>query len=877
MVRRRVPLAEVRGEDATRVLVVLADARLVTVDEREAEVAHEALLREWPRLREWLAEDAEGRRLHLHLTHAAADWDASRRDPAELYRGARLASALDWATEHHEHPNALEREFLAAGREEAERESERQHAANRRLRALLGGVAVLLAVAVVAGVVALNQRGDARAAAVVADAERVGAAGVNRDRLDQAALLARAGVDLHDSPATRSTLLSVLNRNPAAVGVLATDGWPTWSLAVSDDERLSAVGTWRGTITIFDDSGRRVSRYELEEGFVQHLRFSPDGGVLAVTGQPTDAELPQDGAPEQQPTVVDLVQPRTARRLRRVVLPGIRDEAIDFTYASVAFSADGRTLAVPQFAVPAGTGRVHRYDARTGRALRPPIRIVSGADTIAVGAGGQHFAVSGTNGSSVFDVERFREVARLRAGGGRAAISPDGGTVALGSGNGAVRLVDVVSGRVRRREDAHTGPVAGMAFARDGRALLSAGVDGNIVVREVGRGDVVETFEGHGPGEHLALEASRDGRTVYSSGDDGRAFVWDVAGDRRLDRPFRTPPFVASEDQFPPGLAISPDGRTFAVSQSDGFVTLRDAESLALRGRFRALRGYATAVDFSPDGRLLVVTGKGGQLTLWDARSLEPRGELEGLPSASQAVAFSPDGRFVAAAEAGIAEEGEGSRAPQWSVLLWDVRRRTAPRKLSSLSSGSIAFSPDGRLLAIAGFTKPTEVRDVRTGRLVARLETGEYTRAVGFSPDGGLLVTGDYAGAAQLWDTDGFERDGTPLRGHAGRVQAIDFTRDGRTLMTGAADGKVQLWDVTTRKPVGSALTITPNAFLSAAFAPDRDRLFAVSEVGRGVRWEVSTEAWKRHACAIAGRAMTAQEWTDALPDRPFRPVCGD
>jgi WD40 repeat protein len=280
------------------------------------------------------------------------------------------------------------------------------------------------------------------------------------------------------------------------------------------------------------------------------------------------------------------------------------------------------------------------------------------------------------------------------------------------------------------------------------------------------------------------------------------------------------------------------------------------------------------------------VSGKQGQLTLTDARSLERVADLKGMKTSSHAVAFSPDGRVLAAAEIGAAGGADEPQplptqrrqgGPARSVRLWDVRRRTEVMVLSKLPSASLAFSPDGRLLAMSGYDQPVEVRDVRTGRLVARLETDDHSRSVAFSPDGRLLVTGDYAGAAQLWETDGFERSGTPLLGHAARIQSIDFTRDGRTLVTAAADGKVQLWDLATRKPVGTALTIDENAFLSAKFAHDRDRLFAVSEFGRGVRWEVSPEAWKRHACAIAGRPMTEQEWADALPDRPFRPVCLD
>ena len=94
----------------------------MTRDRGAVEVAHEALLNEWPRLRSWLEEDAEGRQLHQHLIHAARDWQSAGRDPGELYRGARLASALDWAAGHERDLNELERAFLHESRAEAEHE-----------------------------------------------------------------------------------------------------------------------------------------------------------------------------------------------------------------------------------------------------------------------------------------------------------------------------------------------------------------------------------------------------------------------------------------------------------------------------------------------------------------------------------------------------------------------------------------------------------------------------------------------------------------------------------------------------------------------------------------------------------------------------------
>ena len=150
LVRRRVPLAELeRLDGAEHVLATLTDARLLTVSDGEVELSHEALLREWPRYRIWLEEDRVGRRLHAHLTSSAREWEATGRDPGDLYRGARLTGALDWAAQHSDELSVPERRFLDASRRRAERECA---TAARRPRSELR---CCLLASLVAGVVAL--------------------------------------------------------------------------------------------------------------------------------------------------------------------------------------------------------------------------------------------------------------------------------------------------------------------------------------------------------------------------------------------------------------------------------------------------------------------------------------------------------------------------------------------------------------------------------------------------------------------------------------------------------------------------------------------------------------------------------------------------
>ena len=176
VVKRRARLTDLATDQATSALVdLLARRRLLTIDDGAVEVAHEALLREWPRFTDWLEEDREGIRLRAHLADAAANWDTAGRDTGELYRGARLSATLDWTTAHTQDLNPVEQEFVTASSTEHQRQ-------NRRLRGLLAGGAVLLVLALIAGVLAVRQanRADEKAAeaqqaAVSADARRVGA------------------------------------------------------------------------------------------------------------------------------------------------------------------------------------------------------------------------------------------------------------------------------------------------------------------------------------------------------------------------------------------------------------------------------------------------------------------------------------------------------------------------------------------------------------------------------------------------------------------------------------------------------------------------------------------------------------------------------
>ena len=401
-VRRRVELAELevdRDERVAEVLTVLAGDRLVTIGEGAVEVAHEALLREWPRLRRWLEQDSDGRRLHRHLRAAAREWDAGGRDPGELYRGARLAAALEWSAAHEPELNAGERTFLDAGRAANER-------SERRLRAVLAGVAVLLLLSIIAGVVALEQRGSARQQAVAADAQRLGARALVEDDLDRALLLARQGVALDDSAQTRGNLLAALLKSPAALGILRGDDEPIMAIGLSPDERTLAAGTNTNKIFLFDTrTRRRVATLEVDPGaFVNSIAFSPDGRRLAV------------GYNLGNGVVVMVFDLRRRRILARISSPPAG------MVSGLRYSPDGRGLDVigaRAFGLGGrGPALFTRFDASTGAPRYGPVPVNSaGWTSLMIMSDGRRLVAVGEGETVVRDAQSLRALKRWPVGG----------------------------------------------------------------------------------------------------------------------------------------------------------------------------------------------------------------------------------------------------------------------------------------------------------------------------------------------------------------------------------------------------------------------------------------------------------------------------
>ena len=384
-VRSRLPRRQVVTHPAQDELVDrLVRSRLVTSDDGVVEIAHEALARAWPRLRGWLEDDIEGQRILHHISATAEAWDSLGRPPSELYRGVRLAQALEWQERPHPDLTATEREFLDAGADLAEAEdraaaeqAKRQSRLIRRLRIALGGAAVLLVLALVAGILAAVQSdranenaaqaeqnaAQAKQLAVSADARRVGARSQLTDDISLSLLLAAAGARLDDSPETRANLVTALAKRPTLVRSAPPEGGYLEVFDVSRDGRWIASSDDQNRMHLYDASTNRLLRsYDAVgpvagDGWILPA-FSPDSRQLAVILEAQRSTEP-----------VRLLDPNTMQPAMKLDLPGSKPVwGVD-----VGFSADGRYLAATMQTVFWGEGAGDVPGLRGG--LGPPLPV----------------------------------------------------------------------------------------------------------------------------------------------------------------------------------------------------------------------------------------------------------------------------------------------------------------------------------------------------------------------------------------------------------------------------------------------------------------------------------------------------------------------
>ena len=437
------------------------------------------------------------------------------------------------------------------------------------------------------------------------------------------------------------------------------------------------------------------------------------------------------------------------------------------------------------------------------------------------------------------------------------SFSPDGKTLASGSGDKTIKLWNVVTGQLINTLNGHSRDITSVSFSPDGKTLASGSLDNTIKLWNVTTGQLISTLNGHTSGV-ASVSFSPDGKTLASGNGDKTIKLWDVVTGQLVNTLNGHSNFVAS-------VSFSPDGKTLASGSADNTIKLWD---VATGKAFNTLNGRSpvNSVSFSPDGKTLA-SGSNNTIKVWNVATGQLINTLYGDSTGANSVSFSSDGKTLASAD-----------SYDNTIKLWDL---TTGKPIDTLDGHShavmsISFSPDGKTLASGSSDNTIKLWNVTVGQPIDTLDGHTLpVRSVSFSPDGRTLASGSSDNTIKLWNVVTGQLINT-LNGHSRDINSVSFSPDGRTLASGSSDDTIKLWDVATGQLINT-LDGHSRGVNSVSFSPD-GRTLASGGFDNTIKlWDLTTgqliNTLKRHSNFVTsvsfspdGKTLASGSWDQSI-----------
>jgi WD40 repeat protein len=425
------------------------------------------------------------------------------------------------------------------------------------------------------------------------------------------------------------------------------------------------------------------------------------------------------------------------------------------------------------------------------------------------------------------------------------AFSPDGRLLAVGTGNGNIRIWQTNNATPLGNFLGHTDWVWSVTFSPDGKLLASGCSDQTIRLWEMSTGQCLTVLRGHSNRVYSVM-FSPDGRLLASGSSDQTMRLWEVSTGQCLA-------VLQGHSNWIYSVAFSSDGRLLASGSEDQTVRLWEVSTGQCVNVLSGHKDKVWTVVFSPDGRLLASGSEDQTVRLWEVSTGQCVNVLRGHGSWIHAISFSPNGKVIA------------SGSEDQTVRLWEVSTGQCFNTLLGHKGRVriVVFSSDERLLASGGRDQTVRLWEADTGRCLNVLQGhDDRIRSVAFNLSGSVIASGSEDQTVRLWRASTGQCLNT-LLGHANWVYSVAFSPDGRLLASGSEDQTVRLWEVSTGRCLNT-LWESRSRVRSVAFSPDGRLLASGNEDHTVSLWEVSTG---RYLTSLSGH--TDKVWTVAFsPD---------
>ena len=823
-----------RSKEVEAVLDAFGNSRLLTFDrdprtrEPTVEIAHEALIRVWGRLRDWLAASREDLRVQRQLNLAVKEWEHAGRDSSFLATGARLERFEALAADLHVVLNEEERAYLNASIADRQGKEEEQGVQQRRVlvlrRAFLGVLIVSLLVAIGLSIFAFDQRTEALNQADIAFSRQLAAQAFAEVQKplgndEYAALLAVRSLEYHYDPVADAALVEAGDKLP--IRVFSGHSDEVRSAAFSPDGKYVVTSSVDATIKLWEAAtGQQVRTFNGHTSEVFSVAFSPDGKFILSGSADTTAKL-WDVATGQE----------------IFTLHGQSGEVW-----SAAFSPDGRYILF------SANGRIVLCEATTGEEVRT-FQKDDWYLSVAFSPDGRYIvAGSGRDTATLWEIATGIEIYTLRGHSNSVqdvAFSPDGQYLLTGSVDNTAKLWDVKTGKELYTIRGHSSSVRSVAFSPDGMYILTGSADRTARLWDVMTGQEVRNWRGHF-GRVWSIAISPDGKYILTGSADGTAKLWDFA--------VGEPHTLRGHGAEIYGTAFSPDGKFLLTSSMDGTAKLWDIGTSKEIHTFSGHNGLVTSVAFSPDANFILTGGEDGTAKVWETATGQGVHTFSGHTRLVNDAAVSPDGKYVLTGSGDI------------TAKLWEAATGTEVRTLVGHNDDvtGVAFSSDGKYILTGSADTTAKLWEFATGQLV-RTFSGHTDTVYGvdFSPDGKFILTSSADTTARLWDA----ATGQELRtfsGHNNTVYDVEFSPDGKYALTASADRTARVWDVETGTEI-RVLSGHTSAIWSAVFSPDGKRILTGSFDHTARLWEVDYREFVASVCARLLRDLTEEERIEA------------